>query len=45
MIAGLVAEGVTEIAEIQHIDRGYVRFDEQLRCLGADVRRVESDVF
>lgn len=45
VIAGLVAEGVTEIAEIQHIDRGYVRFDEQLRSLGADVRRVESDVF
>jgi UDP-N-acetylglucosamine 1-carboxyvinyltransferase len=43
VIAGLVAEGVTEIAEIHHIDRGYVRFEEQLQALGADVQRVESD--
>ncbi|HET6876097.1 MAG TPA: UDP-N-acetylglucosamine 1-carboxyvinyltransferase [Jatrophihabitans sp.] len=45
VIAGLVAEGVTEIAEIHHIDRGYVRFEEQLRALGADIERVESDSF
>jgi UDP-N-acetylglucosamine 1-carboxyvinyltransferase len=45
VIAGLVAEGVTEVAEVHHIDRGYVRFEEQLRELGADVERVESDAF
>jgi len=45
VIAGLVADGVTEVAEIHHIDRGYVRFDEQLRALGASVHRVESDSF
>jgi UDP-N-acetylglucosamine 1-carboxyvinyltransferase len=45
VIAGLVAEGVTEVAEIRHIDRGYVRIEEQLRALGADVVRVESDTF
>ena len=45
VIAGLVAEGMTEVAEIHHIDRGYVRFDEQLRALGADVVRTESDAF
>ena len=45
VIAGLVAEGVTEVAEIHHIDRGYVRFEEQLRALGADVERVESTTF
>ncbi|SHF66901.1 UDP-N-acetylglucosamine 1-carboxyvinyltransferase [Jatrophihabitans endophyticus] len=45
VIAGLVAEGVTEVAEIHHIDRGYVRFEEQLRGLGADVERVESSTF
>ncbi len=43
VIAGLVADGVTEIAEIHHIDRGYVRFEEQLQALGADVQRVEAD--
>ncbi|HLY33317.1 MAG TPA: hypothetical protein VKQ07_02175 [Jatrophihabitantaceae bacterium] len=45
VIAGLVASGVTEIAEIHHIDRGYVRFEEQLRGLGADVVRTESASF
>ncbi|MDT4938541.1 MAG: UDP-N-acetylglucosamine 1-carboxyvinyltransferase [Pseudonocardiales bacterium] len=45
VIAGLIADGVTEIAEIHHIDRGYVRFEEQLRALGADVVRTESDTF
>ncbi|MGH8860724.1 MAG: UDP-N-acetylglucosamine 1-carboxyvinyltransferase, partial [Jatrophihabitantaceae bacterium] len=41
VIAGLVAEGVTEVAEIHHIDRGYVRFEEQLQALGADGQRVD----
>lgn len=45
VIAGLVADGITEVAEIHHIDRGYVRFEEQLRGLGADVQRVESASF
>jgi UDP-N-acetylglucosamine 1-carboxyvinyltransferase len=45
VLAGLVAEGVTEVSEIHHIDRGYVRFDEQMRALGADVTRVETDSF
>jgi UDP-N-acetylglucosamine 1-carboxyvinyltransferase len=41
IIAGLVAEGVTEVAEVHHIDRGYVRIEEQLRALGAEIERVE----
>jgi UDP-N-acetylglucosamine 1-carboxyvinyltransferase len=45
VIAGLVAEGVTEVAEVHHIDRGYVRLEEQLRSLGAEVERVESASF
>ncbi len=45
VVAALVADGVTEIAEPHHIDRGYVRIEEQLRALGADVVRVESDTF
>jgi UDP-N-acetylglucosamine 1-carboxyvinyltransferase len=43
VIAGLVAEGVTEISDIEHIDRGYVRLEDQLRSLGADVQRVDCD--
>src|ERR1700712_3382037 len=39
VLAGLVAEGETEVLDVRHIDRGYVRFDEQLRRLGATVAR------
>jgi len=38
-LAGLVAEGCTELREIHHIDRGYERFEEKLRSLGADIER------
>jgi UDP-N-acetylglucosamine 1-carboxyvinyltransferase len=43
VIAGLVADGVTEISGIEHIDRGYVRIEDQLHNLGADIQRVECD--
>ncbi len=39
VLAGLVAEGTTEVHEIEHIDRGYERFDEKLGSLGARIRR------
>lgn len=39
VLAGLVAEGTTEISRVYHIDRGYVRLEEKLRVLGADIRR------
>lgn len=39
VLAGLVADGVTEVRDGFHIDRGYAGFAEQLRALGADVRR------
>jgi UDP-N-acetylglucosamine 1-carboxyvinyltransferase len=42
VVAGLVAEGETLVSAIHHIDRGYPRFDEQLRSLGADVVREED---
>lgn len=40
IIAGLMADGITEIEEIGHIDRGYERLTEKLCALGADIRRV-----
>ena len=40
VLAGLVAEGVTEVGSLHHIDRGYVRFTEKLRGLGAQIERV-----
>jgi UDP-N-acetylglucosamine 1-carboxyvinyltransferase len=42
VLAGLAAEGTTEVAESHHIDRGYPRFAESLAALGADVERVET---
>ncbi len=39
VLAGLAAQGTTEVAESQHIDRGYPRFAEALAAVGADVRR------
>jgi UDP-N-acetylglucosamine 1-carboxyvinyltransferase len=42
VLAGLVADGVTEVHEVHHVDRGYEGFAEALRSLGADVRREEE---
>lgn len=41
VLAGLVAEGETEISEIYHIERGYENFIEKFSALGADITRVE----
>lgn len=40
VLAGLVADGVTEVHDVFHIDRGYPHFVENLRSLGAEVERV-----
>ncbi|MDD6736299.1 MAG: UDP-N-acetylglucosamine 1-carboxyvinyltransferase [Clostridiales bacterium] len=41
IIAGLMAEGVTEITDIYHIDRGYENFEEKFAALGGDIHRIE----
>ncbi len=43
VIAALAARGVTEIEEIQYIERGYEDLVEKLRQLGADIRRLSED--
>jgi len=43
VLAGLVAEGTTEISRIYHIDRGYDRIDAKLASVGAKIERVEED--
>ena len=40
VIAGLMAQGVTEITDLYHIDRGYEKFEEKFKALGADICRV-----
>jgi UDP-N-acetylglucosamine 1-carboxyvinyltransferase len=42
ILAGLAAEGTTEITEIDHIERGYVGIHEKLNALGANVIRAEE---
>ena len=42
VLAGLVAEGITLVDEVHHIDRGYAGFVESLQALGADVTREKS---
>jgi UDP-N-acetylglucosamine 1-carboxyvinyltransferase len=42
IIAGMVAEGETEISCIHHIDRGYVRIEDKMNALGAKIRRVNE---
>jgi UDP-N-acetylglucosamine 1-carboxyvinyltransferase len=39
VIAGLAADGVTEVTDMHHVDRGYEAFDRKLELLGAEVRR------
>ncbi len=41
VLAGLVAEGHTEVSDIYHIERGYENFADKLNSLGANVKRVE----
>lgn len=39
VVAALIAEGQTEISNIDYIDRGYEKLDEKLRTLGAEIHR------
>ena len=44
ILAGLAAEGQTEISNVYHIDRGYENIVEKLKTLGADVKRSNQPV-
>ncbi|GAB3200561.1 UDP-N-acetylglucosamine 1-carboxyvinyltransferase [Geodermatophilus arenarius] len=41
VLAGLLSDGVTEVQDVHHVDRGYPDFVEQLRGLGVQIERVE----
>lgn len=41
VLAGLAAEGTTQVSEIYHIERGYENFIEKFRAIGADITKVE----
>ena len=42
IIAGIIAEGTTELYNLSHIDRGYENIEEKFRKLGADITRVNE---
>jgi len=44
VLAGLVAEGTTEVLRVYHLDRGYEHLEKKLRALGADIRRVKGEL-
>ena len=43
VIAGLVAKSPTQVDRIYHIDRGYLRIEDKLQALGADITRIKAD--
>ncbi|MEZ5988325.1 MAG: hypothetical protein R3F30_04235 [Planctomycetota bacterium] len=40
IMAGLVADGLTELRRVYHLDRGYEHLEDKLAALGADIERV-----
>lgn len=42
ILAGLAADGITRVNQLQHLDRGYVDFHLKLAALGADIERVST---
>jgi UDP-N-acetylglucosamine 1-carboxyvinyltransferase len=43
VLAGLAAEGETEVNRVYHLDRGYERLEEKLQAVGADIERVGGE--
>ena len=43
VLAGLAAEGVTEVSRVYHLDRGYEGLDRKLAKLGANIKRVKEE--
>jgi UDP-N-acetylglucosamine 1-carboxyvinyltransferase len=42
VLAGLAAQGTTEVNRVYHLDRGYERLEEKLQAVGADVERASD---
>ena len=45
VLAGLAAEGSTEVLRVYHLDRGYQKIEEKLCLLGADIQRVKGSEY
>jgi UDP-N-acetylglucosamine 1-carboxyvinyltransferase len=42
VLAGLAAQGETQVARVYHLDRGYERLEEKLQAVGADIERISD---
>ena len=42
IVAGVSANGVTEVYNLEHIDRGYENIEEKFRKIGANIKRVNE---
>lgn len=42
ILTGLVADGITRVTELKHLDRGYVNIHQKLAALGADIERINE---
>ncbi|MGE5811471.1 MAG: UDP-N-acetylglucosamine 1-carboxyvinyltransferase, partial [Ignavibacteria bacterium] len=45
VLAGLAAEGITEVLRVYHLDRGYEKLEKKLSALGADIQRISTPEF
>ncbi len=45
ILAGLVAEGTTEVLRVYHLDRGYEHIEKKLQSIGADIKRVSGQEY
>lgn len=45
ILAGLAAEGITEVLRVYHLDRGYESIEKKLQALGADIERTKGEEF
>ena len=43
ILAGLVADGHTEVRRVYHIDRGYEHIEKKLQAIGADIERISDE--
>ncbi len=43
VLAGLIADGVTEVRRVYHLDRGYEHIEDKLRGVGAKIERAKDD--
>ena len=43
VLAGMIAEGETQVLRVYHLDRGYERIEEKLAAAGIDIKRVSYD--